>query len=195
MAVFVAHRKYGVARILTYAAAGSTAIALICAALNLLEPAAYFIAGAGASLCLRLLLWLYRRLPESDRSGILSKRVVCRASLLSLIAAVGVSSAYWYLPWWLRVGYVPSAFLADHWRNLDFVPALFAQALPASWRSGFHQYFRDGWTYCFPGPSWWESMRYLRAAIPDFIAFLLGSFIMRLGAATTRRLRRSLPNA
>lgn len=81
-------------------------------------------------------------------------------------------------------------FLAHHWRKVDFVPALFAQLLPTSWESGFHQYFRGG-TYCFPGPYWWESVRYLRAAIPGyFVAFFVAILLARLGAVSARQIRR-----
>ncbi|HEY0143858.1 MAG TPA: hypothetical protein VGF48_23425 [Thermoanaerobaculia bacterium] len=81
--------------------------------------------------------------------------------------------------------------LARHWRKADFVPALFAQLLPTSWESGFHQYFRGSWTYCFPGPYWWESMRYLRAAIPGyFVTFFMISLLVRLVAVSVRHIQR-----
>lgn len=182
------------AAVLGYAAAGAAATALLCAALNLLEPAGDLLLGAIACLALRLLFSLYVRLPDADRDAVLSRQVIHRAALVSFFLAVGVSCAYWYGSWWLRFDHLSPEmhqFVAHHWRKVDLVPALFAQLLPASWESGFHQYFRGNWTYSFPGPHWWESMRYLRAAIPGyFVAFFVTSLLARVGAVSARQIRR-----
>jgi hypothetical protein len=191
MHVFVTDR--GPAKILAYAAVGAAATALLCAALNLIGLAGYLFAGAVAFLALGLILLLYLRLPEPDRATVLSRQVIRRASVVSMTSAIAVSCGYWYATWWLPLDYVPPAmqgFLADHWRTVDLIPALFAQLLPTSWQSGFHQYFRGGLTYCFPGPYWWESMRYLRAAIPGYsVVFFLGILLVRLGRCSLARWR------
>jgi hypothetical protein len=179
---------------LAYSAAGAAATALLCAALNLLEPAGYLLLGAVACLALHLLFFLYLRLPEADRDSVLSRQVIRRTAVVSSLLAVGVSCTHWYAGWWFPLDDVPPRmhpFLAHHWRKLDLVPAIFAQLLPASWESGFHHYFRHPSTYCFPGAYWWESMRYLRAAIPGyFLAFFGMILLARLGAASARQMRR-----
>jgi len=182
------------AAILGYAAAGAAVTALLGAALNLLEFAAYLLVGSIACFTLRLLLFLYIRLPDADRNKVVSRQVIRRTVAVSSVLAVAVSCAYWYGTWWLPLDDMPPEMLqllARHWRKADFVPALFAQLLPTSWESGFHQYFRGGWTYCFPGPYWWESMRYLRAAIPGyFVAFFVTFLLVRLVAVSVRHVRR-----
>jgi hypothetical protein len=193
MHVVVVYRLGGRAKILVYATGAAAAAALLCAALNLIRLAGVFFVGTLALVAIHLLLLLYLRLPEIDRAKVSSKRVIRRAALASVVLAVGLSCTYWYATWLLPLDHIPpaSSFLAEHWRKLDLIPAMFAQVLPASWQSGFHQYFRGGWTYCFPGPYWWESMRYLRAAIPGYsIVFFFGLLFVRLGVVRVRRLLR-----
>lgn len=124
-------------------------------------------------------------------------RAIRRTTIVSLVLAVVISCLYWFAPWWMPVDHLKrptDSFLLTHWRLIDFVPSLFAQLLPASWRSGFHRYFRDDGTYCFPGPFWRESMRYLLAAIPGyFLAFTSIALLLRLAQAPWRMLRRPSP--
>ena len=194
MRVFGVRRSIGPANIFAYAAGAAAATALLLAALNLIGLAGSLFAGAFGLLALHLLLLLYLRLPEVDRARVLSRRAIRRAILASVISAVGLSCTYWYATWWLPLNDVSPAmlaFVADHWRKVDLVPAMFARVLPTSWQSGFHQYFRGGLTYCFPGPYWWESLRYLRAAIPGYsVFFFFGILLVRLGAVSARRLLR-----
>jgi hypothetical protein len=66
-------------------------------------------------------------------------------------------------------------------QGLDYIPAFLASLLPAGWGSGFHQHFPGGITYCFPGPLWWESIRYLRSAIAAYtITFFAIALLSRL---------------
>ena len=180
-------------RILSGVAAASAAGTLLLAALDLLALAGCLLAAAIGFLALRLVFFLYDRLPEADRTALFSRRFLRRAILASTILAVVVSCTYWYAAWYLPLDSLPLAmrsFLLKHWSKGDFVPALFAQLLPSSWESGFHHYFDDGMTYCFPGSYWWESMRFLRAAIPGyFVAFFAAILLLRLGAASVHRLR------
>lgn len=176
--------------LLRYAATGSATLALLCAALNSIALAGLFLVAAIAALLLHLLQIAYRRLPEADRAALLSRRAVRSTAVISLLAAIGVSCVYWYAMWLPldRQASPMVLMLSHHWQKLDFIPALFAQLLPSSLRSPFHQYVGDNMTYCFPGPYWWESMRFLRAAIPGyFVAFFAAILAGRLGAALVRR--------
>ena len=70
----------------------------------------------------------------------IGRHALRRASLVSLILAVSVSCTYWYAGWWLPLDRLPppvARFLLHHWRDLDFIPALFAQALPRHGAPGF----------------------------------------------------------
>lgn len=129
--------------------------------------AAVFVAGIAAA--------FYRSLPSEDRAALLTRRAVRRSAFWSVSIAIAVSCTYWYAGWYTPA-LVPR-FLYPYWRVADWIPSAFSLLLPGNWRSGFHQYFSYG-TYCFPGEPWWESMRYLRAAIP---AYGLTSFIALLG--------------
>jgi hypothetical protein len=177
-----------------YASLVSAVVALLSATLNLLQLASYLSEVAVACALIAALALAYHWLPEADRQNVLSRRTVRVTAVTSIILSVFVSCAYWYGTWWVPLRELPLPlvkFLSDHWRKLDFVPALFAQLLPGSWQSGFHQYFHDTLTYCFPGPYWWESMRYLRASIPGYsLVFFTRGLVARLGAASVRRLRR-----
>jgi hypothetical protein len=92
-------------------------------------------------------------------------------AIVSIALATTVSCTFWFGGWKLNIP-VPPRYLV----KLDFVPAAFSLVLPFAWRSGFHFYFRDI-TYCFPGPFWWESLRYLQTAIP---AYFVTFFVMIL---------------
>lgn len=110
--------------------------------------------------------WTYRRLPEGERAAAFSHGFVGTAAAVSLVVSAAFSSAYWFLGWKVDLHLLPQ-FILRHYRDFDFIPSTFALLLPIAWRSGFHQFYRSG-TYCFPGPFWWESMRYLRTAIPAY---------------------------
>lgn len=117
----------------------------------------------------------FRALPEEARARFFSWRPMTFALLASLALATAVSCLYWYAT-------ALQGLLMPYWKLLDVVPSLFARLLPAGARSGFHWYFTDG-TYCFPGSPAWESMRYLRTAIPAyallFFAMILGARLMK----------------
>jgi hypothetical protein len=170
--------------VLTGLSAGAALMALAAAAANLIETAAQLLTVAFWIAVLAALVALDLKL------HILSRREIRNAFLVSFAAAVPVSCAYWYATWWMPLDALPDAVaqqLVQHWHKLDLIPALFSLLLPSGWRSGLHQYFRSG-TYCFPGPFWWESMRYLRTAIAGYtLAFFLAITIARLCARVTRR--------
>lgn len=70
--------------------------------------------------------------------------------------------------------------------KLDFIPSVFALFLPIEWQSGVHRYF-NRITYCFPGSYWWETMRYLRTAIPAYtITIFIAITLARLGSAVVQ---------
>ena len=170
----VTHRRDLPSVVVERCAAATAFIALLAAACNLIALAIYFAVALCGCLIVRALLLAYRQLPEHDQNALLSRRALRRTAGASILLAAGISCFYWYAAWWLRLDQLPPEvrrFLVAHWRKLDFVPAVFSQLLPVSWQSGFHQYFND-MTYCFPGPYWWESMRYLRAAIPGYSLLL-----------------------
>ncbi len=165
--------------VLQRSAVASAFFGLVAAACNLVALAIYFFGASCAFLLGRGLLLMYRRLPEADQNALVSRRAVRRTAVASLLLAIVISSLYWYVGWWIpadRLAPATRQFLFLHWRKFDFIPAAFAQVLPGSWRSGFHQHFNHV-TYCFPGPIWWESMRYLRAAIPGYALALFGCII------------------
>lgn len=159
-------------------------VALVFAALNLLVPTGWTIVSALVVMGAAAVLKLYERLPENRRAALLSRRFLRRSATFSLLGATGLSCFYW-LGWLVPLDLPQSVFdvLVVVIPKLDYVPSLFSLMLPADWRSGFHQWFRGG-TYCFPGPFWWETMRYLRAAIP-------GYFLVFMGAALAFRFVRS----
>jgi hypothetical protein len=130
----------------------------------------------------------YRSLPPHERSRIASHRRLVRLGLLSVIAATLVASLFWVLSVVPIPGSVPvrqSVFAVV--RLLDLVPSAFSLLLPSGWRSGFHQYFRN-MTYCFPGSFWWETLRYLRTAIP---AYALALFtVLNIGSVLSPWFRR-----
>jgi hypothetical protein len=164
-------------------------MALALAAANLLAPAAC----AGGVVVIGVVACsvraVYRSLPAAEQYSLYSRSFVRRVALGALLSAVIVSCFYWFGGWTTRPPEGVINIVAPGFRLLDFAPAMFAELLPVGWRSGFHQYFRDGLTYCFPGPFWWETMRYLRAAIPAyFIIFFAAAALTRLalGALRTR---------
>lgn len=159
--------------------------ALVAADLNRLDIAATLVVLALLFASASLVGWAYRRLPEEHRAGTFSRAFIRTAGVVSLIVASSIATAYWFLGWKANLHLSP--FLLRHYRDLDFIPATFAQLLPVTWRSGFHQFYGTG-PYCFPGPFWWESMRYLRAAIPAYavVFFALGC-AGRLILANARR--------
>ena len=130
----------------------------------------------------------YQHLPSAERERAFSKKSVWRAAVYSTLSGVAVASSFWFLSWFPWSRRVPS-FIARYLIKLDWVPSLFSRVLPFAWRSGFHQYYRNT-TYCFPGPFWWETMRYLRTAIIAYaFVFFLLACATRLVVATTRRWR------
>jgi hypothetical protein len=132
--------------------------------------------------------WSYRHLPADDREAVFSRVFVRNAAIGSLAGATLLMCTYWFGGWKIRVP-LPTIVLRN-FAKLDFVPSLFSLLLPIELRSGFHQYVRSG-TYCFPGPFWWESMRYLRTAIPAYaILFFLLACSARVVAANLRSVRR-----
>lgn len=105
-------------------------------------------------------------------------RSLRRAAIVSFVLATIVSCVFFFGGWLQWFASWPS-FVVDHWPKLDLVPSAFSLLLPGAWRSGLHLYFQSG-TYCFPGSMWWESMRYLRTAIPAYsIVFLLVILLVR----------------
>jgi hypothetical protein len=132
--------------------------------------------------------WSYRRLPADGRQFVFSRAFVRNSFLGSFAGAALLTCTYWFAAW--KVDLRLPAFILKNFGKLDFVPSAFSLLLPHGWRSNFHQYFRLSGTYCFPGPFWWESMRYFRAAIPAYgTAFLLLACLARLIAASIRSSR------
>ena len=167
-------------------------VVLFFAALDLLVPAAWAAVVAAALLVLAGITALYRALPEDGRELVLSRRAVRSSATAALLLGVIVSCGFWYSSW-VPFDSMPAGvqkLMLAVWPPLDLIPSTFSLALPGGWRSGFHQYFNDV-TYCFPGPFWWESMRYLRAAIPAYaVTFFATLLLARLLWATGRRVAR-----
>lgn len=140
-------------------------VSLTLSAANEIAAAVPALRVAVALAVLHAVAHLFRGLPEQDRARFLTRGVIRRIAGLSLVGAAVVSCAYWFGGWVIGVEW--PAFVLRHFRDLDFIPSAASLLLPPEWRSGFHQYFRN-MTYCFPGPFWWESVRYLRTAIPAY---------------------------
>jgi hypothetical protein len=159
----------------------AAAFASLClAAANALSLAGRAAIVAVGCVIAAALQWVYRNLPPHEQRRVLSPRTVARDLLVSTGLGIAVASAYWFGSW---VPVRTPQFVDWLWLRLDFVPALFAQLLPVDWQSGFHRHFNRS-TYCFPGPFWWETMRYLRVAIPGYVLTFLGLFpLARLARA------------
>lgn len=103
----------------------------------------------------------------------------------SIAVGATIASLYWFvalsslrLPEWL----------GTRWFWLDVVPSAFAWTfVPYDWQSHLHSFFRPGITYCFPGPVCWETLRYLRTAIPAYS--LLAFAMIRLAVILSRARR------
>lgn len=177
----------GSRRLFATAAALST-FSLGSAALNRIETAGWFLRVSVAALLVAGLHWCYQRLPADGRAALLSRRFLKNSAIVSLVAATLFSTFYWFVGWMPLDLDLPLGVHAAIAR-LDFIPSLFSVLLPSGWRSGLHQYFRGGITYCFPGPFWWETMRWMRAAIPGYyLTFMAASFGFRIVTfALTRR--------
>lgn len=173
-------------------AAASLFTALLFAAFNAISLAYGAVVTAALFVGVGVVAAAYRALPASDREHLLSRKVVRSTAIASLLLAIGVSCMYWYAGWML-LDSIPLSIqelMVLHWGKLDFIPSSFSLLLPMGWRSGFHRYF-NGLTYCFPGEHWWESMRYLRAAIPGYaVTFFLALLMGRMLWATMRRFAR-----
>jgi len=130
---------------------------------------------------------VYQLLPPGDRATVFTKRFIRRAAVYSLVWASIVASAFWFAGWHVFERVPP--WLLWVYPKVDFLPSAFSLVLPVGWRSGFHHYFRSA-TYCFPGPFWWESMRYLRTAIIAYAGlFFASSCAARLLVFVVRRRR------
>lgn len=154
---------------------------LTSAAMNHLEASGWFFLGTAGVLLIAGIHRTYRHLPVDRKNALLSQRFVRRSAPVALLAAILVSYFYWFF-WWTPLDLPQAAYrmMAPWLPKLDFIPSLFSLLLPGGWRSGFHQYFRGGVTYCFPGPLWWEAMRWFRVAIPGyFTSFMLTSLAVR----------------
>jgi hypothetical protein len=147
---------------------------LTSAAMNRLQAAGWLLVAMAGALLLAGVLRTYRHLPADRKGALLSPRFVRRSALAALLAAILVSSFYWFF-WFLPLGLPRSVYplMMPLFSKLDFIPAVFSLLLPVGWRSGLHQYFRGGLTYCFPGPFWWEAMRWFRVAIPGYFTFFM----------------------
>jgi hypothetical protein len=163
-------------------------LALAFATFNAIELAGQALVAAMPLAACAGIAAIYPRLPEDARHALWARCSLRRAAIASLALAILISCTYWfvgYYPWdvkrWPR-------FMLEHWGDLDYVPSAFALLLPTGWKSGFHRYFTGRITYCFPGPPWWETMRYLRAAIPGyFLFFFVTIAFARLGFHTIIR--------
>jgi hypothetical protein len=156
--------------------------ALVAAAVNRIELGALLIAAMMTAIAALVVVRAYQSLPSALRAQVVSARTMRARALWSFAVAVVISCAFWFGAW------TPSAtpLRTAIWRTLDFIPSFFSTLLPSQWQSGFHLYFRD-LTYCFPGPFWWESMRYLRTAIPAYtIALFATASLVRLLAGYVR---------
>lgn len=172
------------------ACALAAAFAALClAAADAMSTAGRAVVVAVAFALAAALRTAYRNLPPDLQRRVLSRPTVKRDLLLSTMLAIAVGCTYWFAGW------IPVRstleFVAWLWPKLDVVPSVFAQLLPVGWKSGFHRYF-NRMTYCFPGPFWWETMRYLRAAIPGyavtfFVTFTFVRFARELFRSRLRR--------
>lgn len=102
----------------------------------------------------------------------------------TILIATALSGFYWSML------VTPASMLNEStWsaiRYLDFLPAAFARfVLPTGWMSGLHSFFWQG-TYCFPGPIWWETMRYYRAGVPAYVIVLYLPALVRAGVGRPR---------
>jgi hypothetical protein len=162
-----AHRLVAISGLLALAS-------LISAAMNRIEVSGWFFLAMAGVLLLASVRRSYRQLPDDRKSALLSKTFVRRSALAALLAAILISSFYWFFGW-IPLDLPRSAYrmMAPWFSKLDFIPSLFSLLLPDGWRSGFHRYFSGGMTYCFPGPFWWEAMRWFRVAIPGYFTFFM----------------------
>jgi hypothetical protein len=172
-----AHRFVAIAAVFALACLAS-------AAMNRLEAAGWLFLVMAGALVLAGVQRTYRNLPADRKGALLSQVFVRRSAVAALLAAILVSSFYWFFGWLpLDLPRSVYVFMAPWFSKLDFIPAVFSLLLPVGWRSGFHQYFRDGLTYCFPGAFGWEAMRWFRVAIPGyftvFMAVLIGVRFVR----------------
>lgn len=173
-------------RVLRGAAVVCAFAALVAAAMNRIQLGAFLIAAMLAVIAALVVVRAYQSLSKELQAQVVSARAMRTRALWSFAVAVVISCAFWFGAWSpSATPYLPNAM----WGALDFIPSFFATLLPPQWRSGFHLYFR-GSTYCFPGSFSWESMRYLRTAIPAYtIAFFAGASLMRLLSAYARNSR------
>jgi hypothetical protein len=151
--------------------------------LDAIVLAGYAFIGAAGWILIGIAAVLYRSLPTREQHRPLSRELVKSTAITALLLAIGIRCAYWYGGWFWYDDLPAEVqqFMVRHWRKLDLVPSLFSRLLPITWQSGFHQYFDDGMTYCFPGAYWWESMRYLRAAIPGYaVSFFFALLFVRM---------------
>ncbi|HYO78935.1 MAG TPA: hypothetical protein VE010_20905 [Thermoanaerobaculia bacterium] len=126
----------------------------------------------------------YRNLPRHEQRRVLSQRTVARDVTVSAVLGIAIACTYWF-GGWIPLRWAPDL-VAWLWPKIDFIPSAFSLLLPIHWQSGFHHYFND-MTYCFPGPFWWETMRYLRTAIPAYAIMLFAVMtLVRLTRATFR---------
>jgi hypothetical protein len=188
-------RRFSPPAIAAGLASASLFAALLLAAFNAIALAGNALVVAAVFVVVGIVAATYRALPADDQTHLLSRKVMKSTAITSLLLAIGVSCVYWYAGWMV---FSPELLpiIAPHWAKLDFIPSVFSLLLPAGWQSGFHRYFND-MTYCFPGPYWWESMRYLRTAIPGYgVTFFLTLPLARLLWVTVRRSARPvLPKA
>ncbi len=162
---------------LRHIAAIGVFIALVCAAFNWLTASMYVLVATTALLIAVPLVAAIRAVPPEARHAWIDAKLFRNAAFCAIVLSCVFSYGY-TTPLPFRV----LRSLAVVWPMLDFVPSCFAQLLPSGMRSGMHCYFVRG-TYCFPGPRWWEAMRYLRTAIPAntiaMIVIVIGSRVMR----------------
>ena len=176
-------RWWGNRPLVTLAAAGGI-LSLLSLAANEIDVAATVAVVALGFALASFAVWTYRRLPDCERTRTFSRQFVRNAALISVVSASLLCLTYWYAGWKLDL-HLP-AVLFRHYRDLDLIPSAFSLLLPVSFRSGFHQFFRNS-TYCFPGPFWWESMRYLRTAIPSYsLVFFSLACAARIAIANLR---------
>jgi hypothetical protein len=121
-------------------------------------------------------------------SAPLPRKTLLRAAVVSVVGAALLSNLYWFT----AVGALTApAFLATYLDWLDFVPSFFsAWFVPWRWQSRLHASFQHG-TYCFPGPFWWETQRYLRTAVLAYFLLFLGAWYALRAVRKHLRLRRA----